>query len=359
LKFIRVSIGTLILAFFVLGAGTVSAACNDGTPSNDTLDCNSNPPDGVFGGGLGNDTMTVSGTTNGLVAGDSPASGVGSGQGGNDTIIVNAGVTSGSVMGDYILGNGGHDTIIINGTVTGSVIGDQASDDSGNDTIIINGTVNNSVYGDSTLGHIVPGSDTIIIRGTVNGGIYADDASIEGDDTVIIHFGATVGGPIRGQGGFDTLQFQGTGASDAELATANALAASCNAVGNCFGNLTFAGKSYTFDTFEKLIILLQQIEAGIVPDSGTSAPSAPGEICTGAVKVFRMPNGDLEAYSGFDVLAPNGFLVGVIPAGTVPSGQSFSDPNAPLAGWAAVFNADGTIIVTTSEGSVVNSGCRV
>jgi hypothetical protein len=366
-KFISVSISSLILALFVLGVGSASAVCLDGDGGDNTLECDSDPVGGRFEGRGGNDTMTVTADITGSAEGN----------GGNDTITVNAGVTvTGDLTGDLlnagnggndiitvngsannvygdllIAGNGGNDIITVNGTVN-NVLGDNVNGNGGNDIIIVNGSVG-AVLSDAVTGGN-GGNDTIIIRGTVDQ-VYGES----GDDTVTIVLGATVTSFISAQDGTDTLQFQGAGASDAEIATANTFAASCNAVSSCTGTLTFAGKTYTFDTFERLVILMQQIQQGIVPDGGTSAPSAPGVICEGAVKAFRLPNGDVEIYSGFDVLAPNGFLVGVIPAGTVPSGQSFSNPGAPLAGWSVVFNADGTIVVTAAGGGVVSSNCRV
>jgi hypothetical protein len=228
------SIGLLCSAFFVLNVGTASAICNDGTAAGETLNCDSNPPGGAFEGQGGNDTMTVSANVTGEVWGDgNGANGNLAGNGGNDTITINSGVTlTGNVFGDAATGAGGNDTIIVNGTVTGVVTGDISGTPGGNDTIIINGRANSSVYG-------TDGNDTIIINGAV-GGFIAGDSGFAGtgDDTIIINIAAPLGSLIFGDGGTNTLQFTGTGASQTEINTANTLAGTCSPATPCTGILT-------------------------------------------------------------------------------------------------------------------------
>jgi hypothetical protein len=121
----------------------------------------------------------------------------------------------------------------------------------------------------------------------------------------------------------------------------------------------FGANSYTFLNFHQLVILLNQIQQGIIPEGGVSLPTGPVVICEGAVKIFRLPNGDLEVYSGFDVLPSNGWLIGVIPAGTEPAGQIFSNPAAPILGWTVVFNANRSISVFNADGVLISDVCRV
>jgi hypothetical protein len=256
----------------------------------------------------------------------------------------------GDDAGGWSPGNGGDDSLTNNGTANG-LFGDSSVGDGGNDTITNNGTVNGWVQGDR--GGPIGGNDTITNNGTINGTILAGG----GDDRVVIRIGSTVTGLIRGEAGTDALEFTGIGGSPAELELGAAFAANCNATGHCAGTLTFGGKTYSFDTFEKLLGLVSQIQQGVVPSEGASLPTGPQLICDSLVKVFRLPNGDLEVYSGFDVM-PNGWLIGVIPIGTIAQGQAFTNEGAPILDWDAVFNADGTISVFDANDVLVNS-CRV
>jgi hypothetical protein len=352
LKTVWVSVGLLILFVFVLGVGSALASCPDGTTAGETLTCNDSSQT-YFDGNNGNDTMTITNTGSPVFSsGDGDdAGGWSPGNGGDDSLTNNG--TANGLFGDSSVGDGGNDTITNNGTVNGWVQGDRGGGNGGNDTITNNGTINGAIYGEADLGGPIGGNDTITNNGTLNGTILAGG----GDDRVVIRIGSTVTGLIRGEAGTDALEFTGIGGSPAELELGAAFAANCNATGHCAGTLTFGGKTYSFDTFEKLLGLVSQIQQGVVPSEGASLPTGPQLICDSLVKVFRLPNGDLEVYSGFDVM-PNGWLIGVIPIGTIAQGQAFTNEGAPILDWDAVFNADGTISVFDANDVLVNS-CRV
>ena len=128
----------VVLIIVSLPTGVALAGDCDGTPTDDSVTCSSDPlADTVVGLGLGNDTYTQ-----------------------------DAGVTSDSVSGDGLedgtesVGNGGNDSITINGTVLLCVDGDNVDGDGGNDTIIINGEVDCEVSGDYATGN--GGADKIL-----------------------------------------------------------------------------------------------------------------------------------------------------------------------------------------------------
>jgi len=130
------------------------------------------------------------------------------------------------------------------------------------------------------------------------------------------------------------------------------------ALGNAAnGTVNINGNTYTWTGFtiigNNLVIMLPN-NATVTFDGGAPAPNTttPGEICTGAVKVFRLSNGDLEVYSGFDAAPPNGFLVAIIPAGQL---GGFSNNTF---GWSASLGADGVIRVFDAGQNLVSDVCR-
>jgi len=115
-----------------------------------------------------------------------------------------------------------------------------------------------------------------------------------------------------------------------------------------------------FETMNFLLaaIIQQLVDQGVISDAPVS--NATGEICTGAVKVFRLPNGALEVYSGFDPLPPNGFQVAQIPLAEQLVGGVFSLLDAPIPGWTATLEViDGAqrIVVRDAAGNVVGNTC--
>jgi len=252
------------------------------------------------------------------------------GLGGNDTITNNGTVAN-------IIGNTGADSLINNGSAMG-IFGDD-----GNDTIINNGTVDNDLIGNAD-------NDSITNNGSVGGGIFGDT----GDDIVTIRFGSQVGGNIDGgpHTTGDTITF-----SEVSEAVQAAIATQCPNPTAC--NINVNGFTYNVLNFENLAFLLAAIaeQLGIQGDVVITTQ----EICTGSVKVFRLPNGDLEVYSGFDLLPPNGFLVAKIPLAAQIVGGVFSDPNAPIAGWTAtleMIDSIQRIVVRDAAGNIINNQCQ-
>jgi hypothetical protein len=151
---------------------------------------------------------------------------------------------------------------------------------------------------------------------------------------------AIINGTIDGGGQTtaDTISFNGN-ATQAEVNAAQAFVG-CNP---CAGTLTAGGQSYTFLNFEAFINLLTVIAAGgggggqvvtVSFDSGSLAPSGPQVICDdGAVKVFHLPDGDVEVFSGFSSALPNGFLVGRVFSAQIPNVLRFQDRGPRNPGW--------------------------
>ncbi|MEQ9029417.1 MAG: Calx-beta domain-containing protein [Aggregatilineales bacterium] len=236
-------------------------ACPDGTPGNDTIVCEQNPPvgtntDGNVDGGLGSDSITINnGVTLSTVFGEN----INDNNGSNDTIvnygtaneIIGDGITinnsvdtfaggndiitneTGAVVnlirgdgvntfafGESVNGVGGNDIIVNNGLIelidpdyTGHIQGDSVYGIGGNDSITNTGIVEGDIRGDQSR---QPGLDTIINSGTVLGNIYGDYISVsdvlgqitgEGAADTITNSG-TVGGTIFAEGGDDTVILQ-------------------------------------------------------------------------------------------------------------------------------------------------------
>jgi hypothetical protein len=306
-RFVSLLSLVLICSLFwaALPAGEAFAGDCDGTLGNDSFTCSTilPAPDADFGLGLGddtfiqtdavfadsvqgdalddgnyntgdggNDSITISGGAF-FVSGDGT-----DGNGGNDSIVINADGGSFGILGDDVTGHGGADTIVVNGVAL-AVYGDGADGDGGSDTIIING-VTEDVAGDEVLGNggddliIINGlvlfdvtgdcadgdggNDTIVINGEVGGDIFGDCvAGAGGDDTVRLGAGASVGGTIDGEDGFDVLQFSALTQSQA------------SALDPVSGTISFGGHTYVWQNFEQLLGLLRAAGARILFESGS------------------------------------------------------------------------------------------
>jgi hypothetical protein len=128
----------------------------------------------------------------------------------------------------------------------------------------------------------------------------------------------------------------------------------------CF--VPWEGGVLYFTNFEKIQVILLQVLAaqGISVD----IPAGPQVICDdGRVKVFKLPNGDVEYYSGFDLLAPNGFMVARVSLLDLANGvrifpTSAQTPN-PL-GWRVVITQTGNALsgqVVDADGNPVGASC--
>jgi hypothetical protein len=130
----------------------------------------------------------------------------------------------------------------------------------------------------------------------------------------------------------------------------------------CF--VPWEGGVLYFTNFEKIQVILLQVLAaqGISVD----IPAGPQVICDdGRVKVFKLPNGDVEYYSGFDrVNVPNGFMVARVSLLDLANGvrtfpAAAQTPN-PL-GWRVVITQTGNTLsgqVVDADGNPVGGACR-
>jgi hypothetical protein len=386
------AIALLMVALAVPTGAAFAGEC-DGTTGNDNFTCTIPVPtdgeiglnagddtyvqsagtttDSVYGdgddigastpGNGGSDRITIHGTVNSCVIGDSVL-----GDGGNDTIIISSsGFVGCSISGDDA-DNGGNDTITVNGQVAGDVYGDFADNNGGNDKITINGEaldvygdltlagvggndtivigingVVSNVYGDGSIG--VGGNDTIRIHGYVDadvdgedgndtiligstgdvGAVYgADgqdsikiygyvDADLDGeddDDVVFLGIGSEIGGTVYGGSGTDILQFAGITQADLD-----AMGLDPN-----LGSITIGGMTYFWEEFESLIGLLQElIASGLRPMFVSGSVLAVAD--EGGIGIFA--EHARIAYVDFDVIA-------AMDTGAV---LTFATPNA--AGW--------------------------
>jgi hypothetical protein len=354
----------MALAAYLHSSPSVLANCSPaGTPGDDNIICDNNPAphSGDFDAGAGNDAINIpAGSTYGV-----PIGVLAGGQGNN--LIVNDGTITNSVVGGSPGVASGNDTIINNGTVGSRILGDVfagVANGNGNDYILNNGTVGSDVlhgiFGDSANGTAInAGNDTIINNGTVDGVLDAEF----GDDLVIIRWGSTVTGQIRGGEGAetagDTLQF-----SDVDEALEAAISLACpNPDAGC--TITLNGFTYQISQFEFLGFVRQQLETqGFI--SLPAGPAGPRVICDdGRVKVFKLPNGDVEYYSGFNLVnPPNGFMVARVTPLDLSNGvrtfpTAAQTPN-PL-GWSVKITQTGNAIsgqVFDENGNAVGQACR-
>ena len=396
---IFIAASLLTLGLMTTSGGTALADCDAADDTDNNIVCDNAPPPALFDdfdAQGGNDTITIeAGIDNQLgdIAGDGDGAGGNfAGDGGDDSIVNNSSVTR--IHGDQATGAGGDDTIVNNlsaAEITGdggndviqnnasstNIYGNDGNDlitnadtgtvgnldgGAGNNTIINDGDVGDRIIGGVDEDTIVnngtangiltgPGNDTITINGSVGGDVDAGDD----DDVVIIDFDTPVANQLNtfiiGGAGNDSLSF--TDVTDAVQA---AIIAACPDPANC--SIAYSTGVYEVREFESLVFLVQAIAEQLVASGEIVITTQ--EICTGAVKVFRLPNGDLQIYSGFDVLPPNGFLVVQIPLIDQVAGGVFSDPGAPVPGWTAelvVSEGSTQVIVRDAAGNVVSSQC--
>jgi len=169
-----------------LGASLALAGCPDGSPTDDSLNCDTSTPDSGpdLDAGAGNDEVTVSSNLTGNVNGDS----------GDDTVTV-----TGSVSGNV---NGGEG----NDSLTGGAANDRLYGDAGDDALN-GGSGTNTLVGGA-------GNDTITISENTSNSIIQGN---EDSDLFIIEDGVTVStGPgfipsvaIHTGAGNDTVQLDG------------------------------------------------------------------------------------------------------------------------------------------------------
>lgn len=335
-------IASVVWYFAFLPASVYADCLPNGTPGNDIIICTGSDADGV-NGRAGNDQITVeSGATitsptdgirdtngnstvenNGVISANNDGielSGSGTRQVKNtNTIIANdEGIdvdgpgnstieNSGTIIaGDHgISGAGRSDTVTNSGSIIAGDNGISAEGD--NDVITNTGEI---IAGDDGInaGH---GDDTIFQSGTIHAGGSAIDAG-KGNDQVTIVIGSEITGRINGEDDIDTLIFQLTG-DQATLDAFNTYIAT-NGINASTGHLTFGGQSYRWVNFEQLQYLLILIATGNTTalENLSSGSAGLEELCSWPIKAFRLANGDLQVYSGFDVIVPDGFLVGVI-----------------------------------------------
>jgi hypothetical protein len=291
---------------------------------------------------------------------------------------------TGSVVG-YNAG-GGDDTITISGNFSffGTVSGNQ-----GNDSISNSGnfSFSSSLYGDE-------GNDTIL-----NSGNFSSFSLIqggEGNDS-ISNSGDFSAGGILGGGGDDTISLLPGAAFDSNFASSawvdgdylnittgnnDLLLLYVNSPVNfdtkfpqCQGQaavlflesagcfVPWEGGRLYFTNFEKIRFIL--IETLAAQGVSVDIPAGPQVICDdGRVKVFKLPNGDVEYYSGFDILAPNGFMVARVSLLDLANGirtfpTATQTPN-PL-GWTVVITQTGNTLsgqVVDENGNAVGASCR-
>lgn len=335
-RIVSLSLLTSLLTGFVPVSLAYAGDC-DGTAGDDNILCSTDPlaPDSEVGLDFGNDTYVQdAGVTSVSVGGDAEPDGSQNtgdggddhitingtvilcvdgdqvdGNGGNDTIIINGEVQC-ELTGDYVTGNGGNDHLIVNGEVDSDVKGDSADGDGGDDTIIINGSVGGDVFGD--FADLDGGDDVIIINGSVVGDIFGDDVfGAGGNDTVTLGVGASVGGLIDGEGGFDTLKF-------AALTAAQVLG-----LDPAGGTITIGGNTFVWQNFEELIGLLVEAGARLIYRAGS---------------LFA-----LDQPTGIAVFAEHGRIAfisyAVVDAMAFGEALTFSTPNA--AGWFVIVTKTG------------------
>jgi hypothetical protein len=257
---------------------------------------------------------------------------------------------------------GGDDSISISGDFSNT---SSISASTGNDTINNSGNFNlSAIYGDAN-------NDSISNSGSFsNNSVIAGDA---GDDIISLLPGSAFDATSWVDGDFLSAT---TGNSDLlilyvetpvnfdtkfPLCHGQVNVAAMQAAG-CF--VPWEGGVLYFTNFEKIQVIL--IEALAAQGISVSLPAGPQVICDdGRVKVFKLPNGDVEYYSGFDrVNVPNGFMVARVSLLDLANGvrtfpAAAQTPN-PL-GWRVVITQTGNALsgqVVDADGTQVGGGCR-
>ncbi|MDD3815367.1 MAG: autotransporter domain-containing protein [Desulfocapsaceae bacterium] len=130
------------------------------------------------------------------------------------SVTISLPLLSGGIVGSWNIGDGsigGKNSIVNSGTVTGDIYGSYnmgTNSTSTGNTINNSGTVDGSIYGSYNSGtNSSGGNDLITNSGHVSGSIYGED----GNDTIIVVGGSTLGGVADGGSGIDTLGFNNMG----------------------------------------------------------------------------------------------------------------------------------------------------
>lgn len=346
----------------IINSGELCGSGITGGGGNDTIQNSGDLYDSALYGEGGDDSITNSGdfygsTTffdGGLVGGN-----------GNDTIN-NSGDFYGS---DFISGNG-NDVINNSGYFCGSFMQAGTGDDvinntgdfcsselragNGNDTInstadfafsLLSGgdgddVINFSGSFDTGWLRGGEGSDTVTISmvGTFNSDTLIDGDRIDdisgNNDKLILQFSGTQEGFNAFKATVDALDLT---ACQAIPDTSTALSAGCYA--------SYNGSTYVIINFEQIVV----IALAILEEQGfdISMPPGPQEHCSdNLIKVFKLPNGDVEYYAGFaQVNVPNGFLVGKVSLSQLAAGvRRFQDRGPLNPGWYVVIREDGNAL---------------
>lgn len=130
------------------------------------------------------------------------------------SVTISLPLLTGGIVGSWNISDGssgGDNSIVNSGTVTGDIYGSYnlgtGSTSTGN-TINNSGTIDGSMYGSYNSGtNSSGGNDLITNSGQVSGSIYGED----GNDTIIVVGGSTLGGVADGGSGIDTLGFNNMG----------------------------------------------------------------------------------------------------------------------------------------------------
>jgi hypothetical protein len=395
--------------FLVFGLGTAAAVCSNNTPADgETVICDTAAPNpdtnGVVNSGADNVTVIVlpgagvvdidlddnanitnsgtieNGSFNGIDLDDNGTvvnSGSINGNNGdgvnaeNNASVSNSGNINNN-NGDGIDANNG--TIINTGQInnntsdgievdsspglmliinTGQIVGnsDQGIDAYGATIVINSGLISNNGFEEVAL------SDENDVFENLPGGQVIDTPSgpairfFDGNDTMIIHVGSFVVGYISGGAGFDTFILTGD-VSDEELWAFLQENSKCG--GSCDWTFVLDGVSYDLRNFENLTnsLVFRARPGEFVPSTQTLCED-------GNIKVFRLPNGELLVYSGFNLRA-NGFLVAKItPADLAAQVRRFQEAGRENPGWYAEvdYTAPRSLRVFNAAGQTVGSKC--
>jgi hypothetical protein len=354
-------------------------------------------------GGIGNDSLSNSGnfSNNSFIRGSDDNDSLSNsgnfsngsyiqGESGNDSIS-----NSGAFNGSYIQGESGNDSISNSGNFSNISRISGAEDD---DSISNSGNFSNSSYISSE-----GGNDSVSNSGNFSD--YSYISNDNGNDSVSNSGAFSNNSYIIGLGDNDTITLLPGSAFDATswvdgdylsaftgnsdllilyspveiIIPANASLPPCQGnadiasmhTNGCF--LPWEGGVLYFTNFENIQVILPVIlppilaAQGIILDPGVfgpDAPAGPQVICDdGRVKAFKLPNGDVEYYSGFDVMAPNGFIVTRVSLLDLANGvrtfpAAAQTPN-PL-GWRVVITQTGNTLsgqVVDADGTPVGNSC--
>lgn len=188
---------------------------------------------------------------------------------GGSNSIINSGYVVFDIYGSNNIGassHGGSNTIINSGTVQGDIIGSWnfgANSTSTGNTITNTGYVGGSIWGSKNDGAgSSGGDDTITNSGTARGSIYGAD----GNDTIILAGGSTLGGVADGGTGTDTLDLNNMGTVDGSLIGSKYLNFENLSISGGSTNLT---GSWNFSTGSLIVDGTMSLEGSLNIDSFT------------------------------------------------------------------------------------------